>query len=111
MSSPQFFNRAGSQTLITGRIRVERESDGERERQHGACTRIFCLGLFSWNLEAQCLGQPINLLPMRTHARIQKVMSVGVQLCNSDNVFAFFRRADPNITKIGPSSARQRNAI
>ena len=30
---------------------------------------------------------------MRTHARIQKVLSEGVQLCNSDNVFffSFFR--------------------
>ena len=56
----------------------------------------------------------LQLLPMRTHARIQKVLSEGVQLCNSDNVFFLFffkRREDPNITKIGPSSAPQRNAI
>ena len=35
----------------------------------------------------------LQLLPMRTHARIQKVLSEGVQLCNSDNVFfvSFFR--------------------
>ena len=29
----------------------------------------------------------LQLLPMSTHARIQKVLSEGVQLCNSDNVF------------------------
>ena len=53
--SPQFFNRAGSQTLIAGRNSRERESAW-------ACTRIFCFGLFSMNLETQCLGQPINLV-------------------------------------------------
>ena len=57
----------------------------------------------------------LQLLPMRTHARFQKVLSEGVQLCNSDNVFFFSfleeRGHDPNITKIEPSSARQRNAI
>ena len=54
----------------------------------------------------------LQLLPMRTHARIQKVLSEGVQLCNSDNDFLFFKgREDPNITKSGPSPARQRNAI
>ena len=31
----------------------------------------------------------LQLLPMRTHARIQNVLSEGVQLCNSDNVFFF----------------------
>ena len=36
----------------------------------------------------------------------------GCPLCNSEKVFAFFfRREDPNITKIGSSSARQQNAI
>ena len=40
--SPQFFNRAGSQTLIAGRKSRERE----RERESAwACTRIFCFGL------------------------------------------------------------------
>ena len=32
----------------------------------------------------------LQLLPMRTHVRIQKVLSEGIQLCNSDNVFFFF---------------------
>ena len=29
----------------------------------------------------------LQLLPMTTHARIQKVLSEGVHLCNSDNGF------------------------
>ena len=33
-----------------------------------------------------------KLFPMRTHARIQKVLSEGDQLCNSDVfLFSFFR--------------------
>ena len=43
---PQFFNRAGSQTLIAGRKSREREKERERESAW-ACTRIFCFGLFS----------------------------------------------------------------
>ena len=38
--SAQFFNRAGSQTLIAGRKRRERERQRERERLNGACTRL-----------------------------------------------------------------------
>ena len=33
----------------------------------------------------------LQLLPMSTHALIQKVLSEGVQLCTSDNVFFLFR--------------------
>ena len=42
------------------------------------------------------------------HARIQKVLSEGLQLC----VFLVDEGMEgPNTTKGGPSSARQRNAI
>ena len=44
------------------------------------------------------------------HARIQMVLSEGVQLCNSDNVFLYLflvdnGREDPNAIKDGPSRA------
>ena len=35
--SPQFFNQAGSQTLIAGRKSRERENKREIKRMHGAC--------------------------------------------------------------------------
>ena len=86
----------------------ERERERERERVH--MNLLFWL-VFLESGETQCLGQ--HLLPMRTHARSQKDLSEGVQLCNSDNVlFSFLGgREDPNITKSWPSSACQRNAI
>ena len=36
----------------------------------------------------------LQLLPMSTHAQIQKVLSEGVQLCNSDNAFFFLFRGE-----------------
>ena len=89
--SPQFFNRAGPQTLIAGRKR--------RERVHTA--RFL-------RISKHNVWVKLQLLPMRTHARIQKVLSEGVQLCNSDNVL---EERESKYHKIGPSSARQRNAI
>ena len=81
--SPQFFNRAGSQTLIAGR------KSREKER---VCMG-FCFFLESRNTIWVNQSILLQLLPMRTHARIQKVLSEVVQLCNSDNVFffSFFR--------------------
>ena len=81
--SPQFFNRAGSQTLIAGRKSRERERTREKET-------AWCLHL---RISKHNVWVKLQLLPMRTHARIQKVLSEGVQLCNSDNVFffSFFR--------------------
>ena len=68
----------------------------ERERLHGAFTLIFCFPQ-AWFLRISKHNVWVNqsillqLLPMNTHARIQKVLSEGVQLCNSDNVFFLFR--------------------
>ena len=49
------------QTLIAG-LKRERERERERERLRSVCTRIFCLGLVSLNIETQCLSQSINLV-------------------------------------------------
>ena len=91
--SPQFFNRAGSQTLIAGRKSRERERGREREILHGLAHESFVLACFlRISKHNVWVNQSIllQLLPMRTHARIQKVSSEGVQLCNSDNVFFSF---------------------
>ena len=72
--------------------------------------RLFaCLKLFHWDVPA--LGEMPKYYSTH-HARIHKVLSEGVQLCNSDGLFLFDEgREDPDTTKSGASSARQRNAI
>ena len=58
--------------------------------------------------ETQTIKQ--DLQKKHRHARIQKVLSEGVQ--HSQRFFKLMRgREDPNTTINGPSSARQRNAI
>ena len=91
MSSPQFFNRAGSQTLIADRKSRERERARERERETALCLHT---NLLSWLvfLESrntmfestnQCASDEDPCADPESYVR-------GVQLCNSDNVFAFF---------------------
>ena len=83
MSLNSFFNRAGSQS--------RKSRKRERKRLHGACTRIFCFGLVSWNPKTQCFGQPINLVTAASDEDpcADPVSFVrGIQLCNSE-VFSF----------------------
>ena len=74
--------------MIAGRKSRERERERERDA-HKYLVLAWFLRISKHNV---WVDQSIllQLLPMRTHARIQKVLSEGAQLCNSDNAFSLF---------------------
>ena len=80
----------------------------ERERQHGACTRIFCLGFFFLESRNTMFGSTNQSASDEDPcADPESYVRGGLTL----TTFLLFLEDDPNITKIGSSSARQRNAI
>ena len=74
----------------------------ESKKGSGCCHRTFVL------LSGQINMQHSAIFSRKFHAQIQKVLPEGVQFCQH---FYCECREDPNNTKSGPSSARQRNAI
>ena len=122
---------SGSKLFSNFESRWERERERERERETSACIRISCNleKYHEWVLKSfscasafarqsrifDCIDAlyAFYCIPKCLNRRnILSWIPFGSDLDpNSDNVFFFFlREREPNITKSGPTSARQQNA-